>query len=39
MTVFDWLLILGGPAWAVFGAVNVWAAFQQGDFCRELGSP
>jgi hypothetical protein len=28
MTVFGWLLILGGGAWAVLGAVNVWAAFQ-----------
>lgn len=28
MTVFGWFLILGGGAWAVLGAVNVWAAFQ-----------
>jgi hypothetical protein len=34
MTVFGWLLILGGGAWAVFGAVNVWAAFQQAIFAE-----
>jgi hypothetical protein len=34
MTVFGWLLILGGGGWAALGAVNVWAAFQQAIYAQ-----
>ena len=34
MRAFGWLLILGGGAWAVFGAVNVWTAFEQAIYAE-----
>jgi hypothetical protein len=34
MTVFGWLLILGGGGWAALGAMNVWTAFERAIYAE-----
>jgi|RhiMetdeSRZDD1v2_1073273.scaffolds.fasta_scaffold422495_2 hypothetical protein len=34
MTIFGWVLILGGGGWAFLGAINVWSAFSKAIYAN-----